>query len=461
MQDRRLPLWKNVVFALIPGLVLFAAIEGVSRIVWAHMETSAERDDPNKVINFTRIFDPIVAFKLKPNFEIPENIYTHTIGRTNFKIAMHVYTNADGFMQRESAPLEKKPDSLRIMAIGESTTQGHHVDLNYPSVLRQRLQGNPHYPGGVEVINAGVSGWISDQWALESEQKLAAYRPDIVIYYAGWNDFQGYNPYVGLPVKSYYASNFSYLPGAASSHLKSIALLSALWAKYATDTPATPADAFGADDHNPDIEGLLAHGDGSQLRYAIANVTAKRERYAQKLNELEAAANKNQEKIEKRKSAIQRFDTEIKKLSDRLLSVEEAPTKDNTRQRYKFFLQNLDRSVAAFREKNPDVKIVVSTLVGRWPYESEAYFQDGNNAVLWMKQNHGNSKSAAKFLECFNALIRSNAQEKGFALIDNAEKFENVNREEIMWDFAHFTNVGYGMLGVNMYEGLRDKGLVR
>lgn len=104
---------------------------------------------------------------------------------------------------------------------------------------------------------------------------------------------------------------------------------------------------------------------------------------------------------------------------------------------------------------------MVSTLVGRWPYESESYFRDGVNAVGWMKTGPDTSKTAAEHLARFNDLIRDNVKEKGFVLIDSAAAFQNVNREAIQWDFAHFTNEGYRMLAQTIHQGLLDQGVAR
>ena len=79
--------------------------------------------------------------------------------------------------------------------MGESTTQGHNTDSgNYPVYLKAASSSWLRVRE-VEVINAGVSGWVSDQLALRAEQQLAAYRPDIVVLYTGWNDFQSYDPF--------------------------------------------------------------------------------------------------------------------------------------------------------------------------------------------------------------------------------------------------------------------------
>jgi lysophospholipase L1-like esterase len=392
---RKLPLWKVIVFSLTPALVLFVLIEGAARIVWAHYQAEAFARGINKVINFVQVPDAVVGYRLAPNYENQEGMFTGSIGRFSFKFPMHFHTNANGYMQREEVASTKQKDSLRIVAVGESTTQGHHVDQSYPSVLRNLIRSTTNYPGGAEVINAGVQGYISDQWTLLAERELAALRPDIVVLYAGWNDFQSYNPHLEPPKNSRF-ENPLYHWTAPSHWLRSVTLLNA----YLQRRAATP------------------------------------ETYGKEM--------KTSEPQTRTGPSVQTEAEHIRAL-------------------YKFFLLNLDRTVAAFRKENKDVRIVISTLVGRWPYESEKYFRDGQNSVWWMKtdKDKDDSKTAYEHLGRFNDLIRDYAKENGLVLIDSANRFENVNREEIMWDFCHFTDVGYRMLAETIFNGLRDQGLLK
>jgi lysophospholipase L1-like esterase len=456
MPAKKLPLWKTVLFSLIPAFLVFVVIEGGARIIWHQLEAEAAAKNPNKEINFSEKFDPVLGYRLAPNYQTKEGNYTSDIGRFHFNFPMLLYINGQGFFQRSEVTPEKKPGSLRIVTIGESTTQGHHVDQNYPSVLRDMLQKDNRYPGGIDMINAGVPGYVSDQWRLYAERELAVLKPDVVIFYAGWNDFQSYNPHAAPPQSSYFAFAYGYLPGPAR-WLKSVTLLGALLGKLEGD--AASADAA----HKKlDIDDALKSNDLGALQAGLEELKAKRQRYQEKMESLQAQSQPDADKISKRKTAIQGFDAQIQEASTKLKLLEVDPAAQiDARALYKFYLINLDRTVAAFKAQNPNVRIVISTLVGRWPYESEDYFRDGNNSIWWMKTGHDTSKTAVEHLDRFNALIRDYAKENGWVLIDSANSFASVRREEIQWDFAHFTDVGYRMLAETIYHGLHDHEVVQ
>jgi lysophospholipase L1-like esterase len=391
---RKLPLWKAIVFSFTPALLLFVVVEGAARIAWAHYQAEAFARGVNKVINFVQVPDAVVGYRLAPNYDSQEGMFTTSIGRFQFKFPMQIHHNAKGYMQREEVAPTKQKDSLRIVTVGESTTYGHHVDQNYPSVLRNLIRSTTKYPGGAEVINAGVPGYFSDQWTLLAERELAALRPDIVVLYGGWNDFQGYNPHLQAPKKSVF-ENPLYHWTEPGHWLRSVTLLNAYLQKVAA-TPET---------------------------YAKETKTSEPQTRTGPSVQTEA---------------------------------------EHIRALYKFYLLNLDRTVAAFRKENKDVRIVISTLVGRWPYESEDYFRDKQNSAHWMNTDKvkEDSKTAYQHLGRFNDLIRDYAKENGLVLIDSANRFESVKREEIMWDFCHFTDVGYRMFAETIFNGLRDQGLL-
>jgi hypothetical protein len=191
---------RKILFATATLLVFLGVLEGAAKLLWWRLEEQAftvrkstgEKELGNDAINFMKQADGTFGYVLKPGFDR----------------AGH-YVNADGFAQRETVPLTKDPGTMRIAALGESTTQGHDVDkANYPFYLRRLITEYGRGYANVEMINSGVSGWISDQVALWAEKKIAAYRPDVVVLYVGWNDFQSYDPFGSPPAESYFEQTY-------------------------------------------------------------------------------------------------------------------------------------------------------------------------------------------------------------------------------------------------------------
>ena len=281
-----------------------------------------------------------------------------------------VSINAAGFHQRQEVPIARTPNRLRVVCLGESTTFGNHVDSNYPSFLRTILAD---YATPAEVINAGVPGWVSDQVALRAEHQLAAYSPDVVILYVGWNDFQSYDPLGPEPAVSYW--EFAYKGNSwkqeTAGWLKSVALLSA--ASYRNDSSATSIPT--------------AQGTNGSNGY------------------------------------------------------------------YRFLFRNLDRIVRAFRDRNPDVKVFVSTLVGRWPVGTA---EDWKRIppVWWMTKHNVSVDAAASYARTLNDQIRSYARERNVYLIDDAAAFERLDRARLQVDWAHMISDGYELLAWTMFEAM-------
>jgi len=107
------------------------------------------------------------------------------------------------------------------------------------------------------------------------------------------------------------------------------------------------------------------------------------------------------------------------------------------------------------------VKIVISTIVGRWPYESEAYFDNGDNSIWWMKGGKDDSRSAHEHLRRFNEMVRSYAHQKGIVVADSERFFSGMERENLLWDFAHFTDEGYELLAKSIFKAMADSGVIK
>lgn len=354
---------KRILFSLVTLLLVVLAVEGAARLIWWRI--AAANFNAENSVNFMKEAHPIYGYWLKPGFAQGGAV-----------------VNPQGFAQRDSVPLERTPGTLRVAALGESTTHGHDVDQgNYPAYLRRRLEASAPGHRHVEMINGGVSGWISDQVALRAENEIAAFRPDIVVLYVGWNDFQAYDPYGGVPMISKFEDQGgSELHQTAASALKSVALLSALYQKVRW-----------------------------QLSSQVARITSA------------------------------------------------APPPEKL---YRFYLSNLARTVTAFRNANPNVRICLSTLVGRWPLDAEADFATQYGRTWWMTKHQLTRQDAAEHLRHLNALIRRYAADHGLILVDAAAAFDTLDRGQLQWDFAHMSFEGYELLAETMYEALRQAGAI-
>lgn len=230
---------KKLAFAAITVMALLVVVEGVGWIVWRVFEARAfaargklgEEALRNDSINFMKVADGRYGYTLKPGFASGGTVI-----------------NPQGFAQREIVPVERRPGTgtLRLIAMGESTTQGLPAG-NYPDYLRALLKLLGSGYGDVEIINAGVAGWVSDQLALRAEEQLALYKPDVVVLYAGWNDLQSYDPYGPPATRSIFEIMYGTVPPGERLGLKSVVLLSAavtaLRAQSGASTPATAPPA--------------------------------------------------------------------------------------------------------------------------------------------------------------------------------------------------------------------------
>jgi len=80
------------------------------------------------------------------------------------------------------------PQALRIVAFGSSTTEGYGASgpaHTYPEVMRRALA--PAFPGGIVLINQGISGETSVDMDRRLDRAIEA-EPDLVIWQTGSND---------------------------------------------------------------------------------------------------------------------------------------------------------------------------------------------------------------------------------------------------------------------------------
>jgi len=96
------------------------------------------------------------------------------------------YANSEGWRDRERT-IERRPNTLRILVIGDSVTYGAIVGQadTYTAILERKLQAK-----GVdaEVINISYGGWGTDQELEALTLEGLSYKPDLVILQFSTND---------------------------------------------------------------------------------------------------------------------------------------------------------------------------------------------------------------------------------------------------------------------------------
>src|SRR5919108_5792949 len=97
------------------------------------------------------------------------------------RVVQYVRMNSHGFRDKERT-YEKKEGTFRILALGDSYTEGVQVSLEqtFPYILEERLNSEK---SGVrfEVLNLGVSGFGTAQEYLTLKHYGLEYKPDLVI----------------------------------------------------------------------------------------------------------------------------------------------------------------------------------------------------------------------------------------------------------------------------------------
>lgn len=124
-----------------------------------------------------REYDRHLGWRGRPGLEcvLNERLFTISISQ-----------NSRGFRDTERS-VETPPGTTRVLCCGDSFTWGWGVEQDeiYTTVLERcyRDAGS-----AVEVLNAGVGGYSTDQLLLFLNREGLSYSPDYVVYQAAWND---------------------------------------------------------------------------------------------------------------------------------------------------------------------------------------------------------------------------------------------------------------------------------
>jgi lysophospholipase L1-like esterase len=172
---------RGMIFALIAVIGALALLEMSARLLEHALVTRSEatlRQPGWQTEFFGSLFD-----WHEPD---PRLLWRFKAGLRNQLIT----TNAEHFLG-DDIPKEKGPDDYRILILGDSSPVGLGLKSRrqtFGELLRYTLEKYWNERKKVEVINAAVSGYSSEQIVRQLKLTDWDYHPDIVILYCGNND---------------------------------------------------------------------------------------------------------------------------------------------------------------------------------------------------------------------------------------------------------------------------------
>ena len=177
-ERQRSRLLLKLALALGSTLLTLSALELVARLsIGERFVFGAHTGSP-----MTRVgcFDPVFGWTNRAGAR------AHLVARRfGYDFDYEVEINADG-LRGPRLPRERAPDSFRILLLGDSVSWGWGVDYADSYAARLTTALGP----GVEVVNAAVPGWGSDQELLWLEREGAGWSPDLVLLCFIYNDIR-------------------------------------------------------------------------------------------------------------------------------------------------------------------------------------------------------------------------------------------------------------------------------
>lgn len=138
--------------------------------------------------NFVTCNGSVLKYYCQPK---PNTLWSDKPSWMSNQVIYHI--NPNGFNSNTNYLLEKRPDTFRILALGDSHTFGLWVntDQNYPTLLEKALNsgGNCGNYKHFEVINLGYPGDDPKYSVYRYQQLGENYHPDLIIWYVKGDDF--------------------------------------------------------------------------------------------------------------------------------------------------------------------------------------------------------------------------------------------------------------------------------
>jgi lysophospholipase L1-like esterase len=177
---------KLFITILLPFVVIFGAIEIAIRVT-SKGHLAFYRSVVGEVPPHVAIFqNPATRIR---KFQFPVNPHTadpFLAWRNQDNLRQEPYlTTSHGIYSPHEIPYEREGKRYRLLILGDSSTAGLGIDKQadtWPQVL-QRLLGE-----NVEIINAAVIGYSTEQARTALLREFYKYKPDGILFYLGNND---------------------------------------------------------------------------------------------------------------------------------------------------------------------------------------------------------------------------------------------------------------------------------
>lgn len=181
---------------LFVGLLALVAIVLLEFGAWWVLRWQDQGSDP--VAGGRHLYHPYRSHQLNPGYVRPLDSHG---------LKLH---SVDGFRSDHPVAKDRRPGVLRIMMMGGSALYGIGAESPYPrrpslkndetvpAILQARLNAALAAEGRserVEIINAGVVAYTTFHHLAYFNETLYEYRPDLLLFFDGHNDFYHYAVY--------------------------------------------------------------------------------------------------------------------------------------------------------------------------------------------------------------------------------------------------------------------------
>ena len=170
---------KKILRIALPAFLLSTLVAAGLVEVWMRVTWNPLKGSPGLFLA-----DPVRIERLSPNYR-------------GWFAGVRVTTNSLGFRDSREYRLAKRPNTFRILVLGDSVTFGHGsvYEHTYPLLLEQRLKAwKPDTDW--QVWNLGVPGYNTSQELAFLLEVGQVFQPDLVIVGFFYNDLAGNGPIV-------------------------------------------------------------------------------------------------------------------------------------------------------------------------------------------------------------------------------------------------------------------------